>query len=226
MLSSRPMLHLLIKANPHLTFHEATELAGLGLGRLLEGISVADWVETLGQLEPTLGRVRYERSLPELETQAAFQVLQAEVFGGLPAQAGYCNGQNQYLNAFEYHQSSEVVVAATPLILLLDHADSIQNNKLTTRKTVGLFLQTGQAVELYARTLHCAPVQVQPDGFRSIIVLPRNTNLPLEPEDRRLAHDPLLFARNKWLISHPEGPPASRGGYIGIEGSNLRVHQP
>ena len=40
-------------------------------------------------------------------------------FGGLPAQFGYCNGVNTRLACCEYHQCSELLVAADDLVLVV-----------------------------------------------------------------------------------------------------------
>ena len=46
-------------------------------------------------------------------------------FGGLPIQVGFCNGFNTYLNAVEYHRSSEINVAVTDMILLVGRQQDI-----------------------------------------------------------------------------------------------------
>ena len=35
------------------------------------------------------------------------------------------------------------------------------------------------------------------------------------------AEDRLLFARNKWLLAHPDSAQAAQGAYIGLMGENL-----
>ena len=60
-------------------------------------------------------------------------------------------------------------------------------------------------------------------GFRVAVVLPKGTNtekpeiLPTDPEDR------LLWARNKWLLAHPESAEAAHGAYVGLTGENLDI---
>ena len=50
------------------------------------------------------------------------------LYGGLPIQIGYCNGNNHLLNAVEYHRSSEINVAATDLILLIGSEQDIEED--------------------------------------------------------------------------------------------------
>ena len=82
----------------------------------------------------------------------------------------------------------------------------------------------GTACELYATTLHFAPCKVSDDGYKSIIVLPYATNLPLDklPEARN-DEDKLLWQQNKWLIAHPDSIPASKGACAGITGDNIEI---
>ena len=60
-------------------------------------------------------------------------------------------------------------------------------------------------------------------GFRVIIVLPRGTNTdkpaitPANPEDR------MLFARNKWLLAHPDASESKKGAYVGLTGVNIDI---
>ena len=90
-----------------------------------------------------------------------------------------------------------------------------------TARVEAFFVPAGTAVELYATTLHYAPCQVKEDGFRCVIVLPKDTNLPLD-----CAHaggeDGHLSAKNKWLLGHPEGG-LPEGSPMGLIGENLTV---
>jgi hypothetical protein len=33
----------------------------------------------------------------------------------------------------------------------------------------------------------------------------------------------MLWARNKWLIAHPDASEASQGAYVGLEGENISI---
>ena len=80
------------------------------------------------------------------------------------------------------------------------------------------------AVEVYATTLHYAPCHTDAkEGFRVAVVLPKGTNEArpaisfINDEDNR------LWARNKWLLSHPESSEASQGAYVGLAGENIDI---
>ena len=58
-------------------------------------------------------------------------------------------------------------------------------------------------------------------GIKSVVVLPKGTNTDITLEEKHTPEDDLLFARNKWLLSHPDANIA--GSVAGIKGENLSV---
>lgn len=168
--------------------------------------------------------VIYEPSVKELEQTPAMQELQTKTYGELPIQIGYCNGKNHLLNAFEYHSSSEINIAATDAILILGAQQDITDNfTYDTSLAEAFLLPKGTGVEIYATTLHYAPCSVDNAPFKVAIVLPKDTNLPLEKEHRTW-EDTLLTAKNKWLIGHPDAN-LPQGTHIGLIGKNLSVNE-
>ncbi len=149
----------------------------------------------------------------------AAQSISRIVFGELPIQAGWNYGGNTRMNGMEWHKSSEVIVACTELVLLLgDYAD-IEHDNYDSARAFGLFLQKGEAVELFAATLHLAPLPVSGGRFIAAILLPEGTNLPLCG-----GIDGTLRAVNKWLLVHPDNTRGIKlGGKVGIHGENIRL---
>jgi len=49
--------------------------------------------------------------------------------------------------------------------------------------------------EVYATTLHYAPCNANENGFRCVVVLPKDTNLSLENRINKCGEDALLFAK-------------------------------
>ncbi len=192
-------------------------------GRVVKGYDFSGLVETMKQT-PLKEEVDYVPAEPILEALPIFNELQNREFGGLPIQIGYCNGSSTKLNAVEYHRSSEVDIAATDLILLLGSQQDIDPERYTydTSLIEAFFVPKGTAVELYATTLHYAPSNAAPGGFRCVVVLPRDTNLPLETVQDQY-EDCLLFARNKWLIAHPDTDLGGQGAFVGLTGKNISV---
>ena len=163
----------------------------------------------------------YVADLPATHGMEIFGRLQSGCYGGMPIQLGYCNGYNDMLNALEFHKGSEVDVAATDCILLLASLSDLEDGKLASDKIVAFYVKKGQAVELYGPTLHFAPCTVAPSGYRTAVVLPKGTNVPLAQKDPA---EPMLRMANKWLVAHPECKRfATSGAYLGITGENLRV---
>ena len=69
--------------------------------------------------------------------------------------------------------------------------------------------------------IHYAPCNVAASGFKCVVVLPKGTNTDITLEEKHTPEDDLLFARNKWLLSHPDANIA--GSVAGIKGENLSV---
>ena len=165
---------------------------------------------------------KYVASAPELESVKGADKLGFLMFGGRPFQLGWCNGHNTQLNCLEYHRASEFNLGARDFILLVAHRWEIEDGKLDTACVKAFRVPAGMAVEVYATTLHYAPCHVKDEGFRCVIVLPRDTNLDMEPVEVKDPEDRLLFARNKWLIGHAQGG-LPEGAFIGLKGENLSV---
>lgn len=207
-------------------------------GRVLKGIDVSG---LLGEMErtPLPEDVLYVPSDEGLEKIDVYGVMSERVYGQMPVQIGYCNGHNQYLNALEYHRSSEINVAVTDMILLLGRQQDIgENYTYDTAKVEAFLVPKGTAAEIYATTLHYAPCGVDGAGFKCVVVLPRGTNYDLkaaekpefgqkltdrsqanEDESESVSEERLLTAANKWLIAHPDA--GIEGAYCGLMGENI-----
>lgn len=190
-------------------------------GRVISEFDFSEIVEKLAET-PLPEGVVYEPSEKLLEELPIREKLETAYYGELPIQIGYCNGHNHLLNAVEYHRSSEVDIAADDLILLLGSQQDITDDYTYETSKIEAFLcPKGTGVELYATTLHYAPCSVGDNGFRCAIVLPKDTNLPLDKKHAGY-EDALITAKNKWLIGHAEGG-LDAGAHIGLIGENLSV---
>lgn len=192
-------------------------------GRVVKNVDFAPLVEAM-QSTPLPEGVAYEPSVEVLEATSAMAEIQTKCYGELPIQIGYCNGHNVMLNAVEYHRSSELNVAATDAVLMLGCQQDITDDFTYDTSLMEAFkLPKGVAVELYATTLHYAPCSYNNEGFKVAIVLPKDTNLPLEKEHDG-GEDKLITAKNKWLIGHAEGG-LDAGAHIGLVGKNLNLNE-
>lgn len=172
--------------------------------------------------------VVYVPSFDKLEGLPVFLDLRDRIFGGLTIQAGYCNGTNTTLNALECHRGIEVLVAADDIVLMLGKKQNIEMNDgdytLDTSTIEAFLVPAGTAVLYYETTMHYAPATTK-GSFRTAIVLVEGTNT-----DKPLIHpgneeDRILWARNKWLLAHPDSPEAAEGAYVGLRGKNLDLNE-
>ncbi len=183
-----------------------------------------DVAELIREMEktPCPDDVIYVPSDAELEKLDIMMDFTKSLYGGMPIQIGYCNGHNNLLNAVEYHRSSEINVACTDLILLIGSQQDIEEDFTYDTSRIEAFLVPANTmIEVYATTLHYAPCSVDGQGFRCVVVLPRDTNLDLQEKPQIAGEDKLLVARNKWLIGHAEAEIA--GAFNGLKGENVQV---
>lgn len=193
-------------------------------GKVVGGYDFKEFLEILRQTPVPEGAVVYVPSDSELEGLPVAKELADRFYGGMPIQVGYCNGHNATLNCLEYHRDSEVDVFATDAVLLVAMEQEIERGTLHTDCVKVFCVPAGTAVELYATTLHYAPCSSAPDtGFQVSIVLPKGTNAEAPAIERRTIEDAMLWARNKWLLSHMDAPEAREGAYVGLVGENLRL---
>ena len=205
-----------------MTVKKVTDPAFKAYGRVITGYDFSGLLKAMEQT-PLPEDVIYIPSLPEMEALPAAKELGNGIYGQMPIQIGCCNGHNKKLNAVEYHRDSEVDIAVDDLILILGKQQDIEeDHTYDTSRMEAFLVPAGTAVEVYATTLHYAPCHVKDEGFRCVIVLPRDTNLDMEPVEVKDPEDRLLFARNKWLIGHAEGG-LPEGAFIGLKGENLSV---
>ncbi len=189
-------------------------------GKVVEGLDCADIIAAMGATPCPEGTV-YVPGDAALEACASAADVAYTLYGGMPIQIGYCNGNNHKLNGLEYHRDSEINIAVTDLILLIGKEQDIVDGKYDTSKVEAFLVPAGTVIEVYATTLHYAPVNAAPGGFKCVVVLPKGTNTDLEKRAPKNAEDKLLFARNKWLLMHPEA--AEPGQYVGLVGENITI---
>jgi hypothetical protein len=199
-------------------------------GKVLKGYDVKGLLQRLDETtKKPENAVIYEPGDAELESLPVAKQFSINIYGGMPVQVGYCNGNNTKLNCLEYHRGSEINIPANDMVLLLAPLQSVKKGKLNTIAVEAFYVPKGTVVQIYETTLHYAPCnavkdgEVSKEGFRVVIVLPKGTNLAkpelseIDPEDK------LLWAANKWLIAHPESAEAKAGAFTGLSGVNIDI---
>ena len=199
---------------------------GFGVyGEVLTGYDLNGLISLLDSTtEKPSDSVIYVPGDPALEALPVSEELSLGAYGGMPIQVGYCNGNNHKLNCLEYHRGSEINITSGDMILLLAPLQKVSDGELDTKEVEAFLAPAGTAVLIYETTLHYAPCNAPgSDGFRVAIILPKGTNTDKPEITERNIEDRLLWARNKWLIAHPEAPEASDGAFVGLKGENVTV---
>ena len=192
-------------------------------GRVVEGYPVEGILKALAET-PCTDAVVYEPRIEALHQAENAEAIGTALFGGMPFQLGFCNGVNTKLNCLEWHRDSEFNLGTEDFILLIAKQEEIIDGKLDTSKVKAFKAPAGVLVECYATTLHYAPCSAKlGQGFRVLIGLPLNTNTDYRPEGGANLMDSMLWARNKWLIAHPESSEAGQGAYVGLVGENIDI---
>lgn len=213
------MLEKLKELNPDIEIYSVRNEVFRKYGRVLT-IDTSEIVTACNQLNMPENGCVYEASVNELERLKCSDKLRELSLGGCEAQIGICHGYNSYMNGFEFHKSSEINVAATPLILILGLLYEMEDNEYLSKNAKAFYLEKGDAVEIYGTSLHFCPCQVSDRGFSSAVILPKGTNTVLD----KPSGDELLFKKNKWIICHDENTGLiEKGVYPGIHGVNYQI---
>ena len=104
-------------------------------------------------------------------------------------------------------------------MLLGDVRDVEEGNKYNSDKIKVFKVLKGEAIEVYATTMHFCPIQTSEDGFGCVVGLLQGTNTDLDyvPDDK------LLFRKNKWIMAHEDNDVLIKKGVVsGIYGENYK----
>lgn len=215
------MLDNLKLKNPDIKLYSVNSEEFKTFGRVITGLDTSEIIKAAEKISRPAEGSAYTPSEESFEKLPIAKEIENKFFGTLPSQIGYCHGHNSLLNAAEWHMSSEINIAVTPLVLILGHIWDIENGKTDSSKFKAFYLPAGTVAEVYSTTLHFCPCEVEKGGFGCIVGLPLGTNTPLETE----TSDPLLFRKNKWLIAHNDNKALiSRGVLPGISGENFKIN--
>lgn len=202
--------------------YEVTDPIFREYGKIIEGIDFSELAAELAKTPCPKDSTVYAPGDENLEKTPAAITLSQVVFGEMPVQVGYCNGNNHKLNALEYHRNSEINYGTEEFYLILGkETDITPDLTYDTSRCVAFHVPAGVAVEVYATTLHYAPCSRGENVFHVMVALPLGTNTELKAEHKG-GEDGHLTAVNKWLLGHPEGGlPA--GSPLGLVGENLTI---
>ena len=195
---------------PYGQIHKRYELSGL--------------LATMNAIPLPESGTAYQPAIQGLESQPVFHQFETGAYGGMPMQLGMCWGHNTKLNCLEYHRDSEFNVGTDDFILLMTKQEEIVDGVLDTARVKAFRVPAGVLVEVYATTLHYAPCHTDPSkGFRVAVALPRGTNTEKPESAGNCGDSKLLWARNKWLLAHPDSSEAGQGAVVGLNGENIDI---
>ena len=220
------MIENMQKANPNIKILPVEDPSFKKFGQIITGYDFSDYIEYMKANTPTPkeGNI-YVPSDEKMEAFAVTKEVAANFYGEMPVQVGYCNGSTSSLDALEYHKGSEIDLAVTDLVVLLGALSDIENNVYDSAKVEAFYIKAGTAVEFYGPTMHFAPCKVDDNGYQCVVVLPRDTNFPLDNAVTvKNDEDKLLLMKNKWVIAHPDSGMAKDGAFVGIVGENLKLN--
>lgn len=210
--------------NSHLSFYHVEEKQFKNYGKIITDYNFDEIKAYMEEIQiPSEGNI-YVASDSIMEEKSLKKQIEANSYGQMPIQIGYCNGLNTSLNGLEYHQGNEINFAVTDMVLLLGKVQDISEGLYDSKNVDAFFIPEGTAVELYGTTLHFAPCKVTDEGFKTIVILPKGTNEPLAGGVDSES-DQLLFMKNKWLLAHPDRKILiDKGAHPGIKGDNIQVN--
>lgn len=195
-------------------------------GKILDQSSFSDIFNYLDE-ETKIPEIENAYIAHDLNLQAKIKDSKAisNVFGNLPVEYGYVNGNNSKLNALEYHKSSEINVALTSLVLILGRVEDIKNNIYDIEHVEIYYVPSRTVIELFPQTLHFSPCKTSEVGFKCGVILPYGTNMEFIHVDKIIHdEDQLLFKTNKWILIHKEHEKFSKlGAHIGLNGTNIEI---
>ena len=210
----------IVKKNPHLKIYRTSDTEFVPFGYRINDIDSKPFIEASEKADEVKEGSLYVAEADYFKDLDAAKDIEIKYYGELPAQAGYCYGFSNKLNAVEWHKSSEVNIATTDLILFLGSVQDIVDRKIDSSKIKAFYVEKGEVLEVYATTLHFCPCQVSEEGFGCVVVLPKGTNVPLEGE----YEDKLMFRKNKWILAHVDNEGLiARGVIPGVTGENYEV---
>jgi hypothetical protein len=193
-------------------------------GRVIEGAQVSEILKVLDKETPLPEGTVYVPDFEPITSLDEAKRLSLTLFGGVPAQFGFCNGHNTKLNCLEYHRCSEFNLGTEDFVLLIAMQQEIEDGFLDTAKVKAFHVPAGVLVEVYATTLHYAPCNAKKgQGFKTIVVLPKGTNTAKPDLKIKNPEDELLTARNKWLLAHADSTEAAGGAKVMLKGVNTDI---
>ena len=217
------MLDTLRKKNPELTILSVDDPEFASYGCVHKTVKLPEMKKFLYGVERTEDEY-YVPGEPALESLEEAVQFTEDMFGQVPCQIGWYYGNGHKLNALEYHKCSEILYEYESCVVIVGHLWDIKDNEVDTKNLKLFYVPADTCVELYATTLHYAPINAEgKENFRVVIILPEGTNTEPPVLSGVFPEDKLMTAKNKWLIAHAESNEGKGGAFVGLKGENITI---
>ncbi|WP_179394205.1 DUF4867 family protein [Lacticaseibacillus absianus] len=185
--------------------------------------TLTDLTAAMREIPIPTGANVYVPSNPTLEALPVIQQIGADVFAGLPIEAGECAGHSQSLTAVEFHQGSELNIFMTPVVMVIGKRSQLHAGQFNAERDAKLFyVPAGTVVEFYSDTLHYSPCEVTTAGFKFVVMLIQGTNQPFPAGYH--SDNPLIVKQNKFQVVHPSRTDKiAQGIAVGVTGALVSV---
>ncbi|MCA9765200.1 MAG: DUF4867 family protein [Carnobacterium sp.] len=190
------------KENQKYTIYDVTSSEFKAYGRVLEGYDITGIKEYAEKniAIPEEGNI-YSPSNNDLEAFKIIKEIKADVYAGLPIEAGECAGNNTSFSAYEYHQGSEVNIVLTDVLMVLGKREQVVDGVFNAQEDAKIFyVPAGTLIEMYGATLHYSPCVVDEPGFKVIVILIKGSNEPFEGEFKTQNKE--IVKTNKFQLVH------------------------
>ncbi|MEG0268498.1 MAG: DUF4867 family protein [Carnobacterium sp.] len=190
------------KANQNYTIHDVTSSEFKAYGNILEGYDITAIKEYAEKniAIPKEGN-SYSPSNDELEKFEIIKRIEADVYAGLPVEAGECAGNNTAFSAYEYHQGSEVNIVLTDVLMVLGKREQAIEGIFNAQEDAKIFfVPAGTLIEMYSSTLHYSPCIVDKTGFKVIVILIKGSNEPFKGKFESKNEE--IVKKNKFQLVH------------------------
>lgn len=215
----KTVLENLRNKNPEYTIHDIRDASFHPYG-IVHEYTMGDLLPLLDEMiqVPSTGNA-YQPSVAALEDIELIQRISLDIYGGLAVEAGSCTGNNAVLNGLEYHQGSETILAVKDFVLIVGKRQDMVGNTYNGELCECFYVPAGTVVECFATTLHYTPCKVDDTGFKTVVLLPKGTNEPMEGLPKGI-----LMRTNKWFIAHVDNTAKiEAGNYPGLTGKMIEI---
>lgn len=211
--------------NKKYDIYDITDPKFNAFGNVLTGYDLAD-IQNYAKENieiPKTGN-SYSPSNPNLENFEVVKEIEADIYAGLPIEAGECSGQNTSFSAFEFHQGSEINLILTDVIMILGKRDQIVNGYFNAQEDAKAFyVPAGSVIEMYGTTLHYSPCKVFESGFKVIVILIKGSNESLDVNFKSKNNQ--IIKVNKFQMVHESRQDKIEQGIkVGLSGELIEIN--